>query len=176
MHIKPPMTGGRQPHDLSSLAKVVGLHRITWRATASAVNNSDAVVDALSWLVGDEEAVEVERSTSYHGPELALIQAVSSKKKTALISLSRLGEQALQVLKNELEDRLDEQNVLHIRIGFAELIDGRIVLLNTSETGTVKGQAKIEVYPGQDPLEEARAVLDEAILISRSSLATEGLP
>ena len=56
---------------------VVGLHHITWRATASAVAEQTVVADAIAWLVGDSEMVEVEQATSYHGSVLHMVTGVS---------------------------------------------------------------------------------------------------
>ncbi len=144
------------------MCRLVGLHRITWRATCSALTNVDAVADGLAWLVGDDEAVTLDRSTSYHGPDIVLIEASMKKKKAALLSLARLGQANLQRLDEELDLRLDEQHVLHFRLDMNRFINGEMTLAEVASTGQIKGQAKIEVYPGQSAQEQVRLCLQEA--------------
>ena len=142
---------------------LVGLHHITWRATASALTNHEVVAEAMAWLIGDPDAVQLERSTSYHGSELWMVTAHSKKKSFAMKSLAQLGAENLQVLHDTLEQRFDEDHVLYLRLNLDDLISSKISLADSSRTGTVKGQAKIEVYPGQDALEQARTTLQDAI-------------
>lgn len=146
---------------------IVGLHHITWRATASALTNHEVVVEAMAWLIGDPDAVQLERSTSYHGAELWMVTAHSKKKSVAMKSLAQLGVENLQVLHDTLEQRFDEDHVLYLRLNLDDLISSKLSLADSTRTGTVKGQAKIEVYPGQDALEQARTTLQAAIEVAQ---------
>lgn len=146
---------------------LVGLHHITWRATASALTNHEVVVEAMAWLIGDPDAVQLERSTSYHGAELWMVTAHSKKKSVAMKSLAQLGVENLQVLHDTLEQRFDEDHVLYLRLNLDDLISSKLSLADSTRTGTVKGQAKIEVYPGQDALEQARTTLQAAIEVAQ---------
>ena len=141
----------------------MGLHHITWRATGSAVSNTDAIADALAWLIGDEEEVEIDRTNSYHGPELTLITATTSNKRKAMHSFARLGKKNLEVLTSELEQRMDDENMLHFRLSLNSLINGDVELVSESGTGTVKGQAKFAIYAGSPTNEQRLATLQEAV-------------
>ena len=44
----------------------MGLHHVSWQSTASGLEDEYIHAAALAWLVGDEEAVEIERMDSYH--------------------------------------------------------------------------------------------------------------
>ena len=93
----------------------MSLHHITWRATASGLADETVVADALAWLVNDNEAVEIERTTSYHGSELHMIEAKITRKGPALKALAMLGRDNLNTILNELEQRLDESlSLIHI--------------------------------------------------------------
>ena len=146
---------------------LVGLHHITWRATASALTNHEVVAEAMAWLIGDPDAVQLERSTSYHGSELWMVTAHSKKKSFAMKSLAQLGVENLEVLHDTLEQRFDEDHVLYLRLNLDDLISSKLSLADSTRTGTVKGQAKIEVYPGQDALEQARTTLQAAIEVAQ---------
>lgn len=143
--------------------KAVGLHHITWRATASAVSNVEVLAEAMAWLIGDDEDVELDHSRSYHGPELTLVKASTANKRRAARSFARLGEDNLRLLIDEFEQRVDEHNVLHFRLSMDSLIEGKPSLVSTTGTGTVKGQAKFEVYSGLPADEQLQATFDEAL-------------
>ena len=142
---------------------VVGLHHITWRATASAISNVEVVAEAMAWLIGAAEDVELDKSSSYHGPELTLVKASTSNKRRAARSFARLGETNLRQLIAEFEQRVDDHNVLHFRLSMESLILGELELVSSTGTGTVKGQAKFEVYSGLPADEQLKATFDEAL-------------
>ncbi|MDP6200137.1 MAG: RNA-binding domain-containing protein [Candidatus Poseidonia sp.] len=145
----------------------MGLHRISWRATATALSNLDAIAEGLAWLVGNADDVELDRTASYHGPEVVLIDAGTANKKRALASLAQLGERNIQNLLESLEHRLDEQHVLHFRLELNALVDGEVVLADSSGTPTVKGQAKFEVYPGQPAADQILETIQRALKMAR---------
>ena len=142
---------------------VVGLHHITWRATASAVAEQTVVADAIAWLVGDSEMVNVEQTTSYHGSVLHMVTGISKKKANSLKSLSRIGKKNLQSLLEDLTVRFDENNTLHFRIDFNAFIGGEVILAAPGEVASIKCHTKVEVYPGQDSLDECKKVLTAAM-------------
>ena len=149
---------------------VVGLHHITWRATASGVADETVVADAIAWLVGDPELVEIELTTSYHGSRLHMVTGVCKKKAHSLKSLSRMGTECLQTLLEEIEVRFDENHTLYFRIDFDAFIDGEVVLATSGQMATIKCHTKIEVYPGQVAIEECKNILKLAI----EKVVTEG--
>jgi len=140
----------------------VGLHHITWRATASGVADETVVADAIAWLVGNPELIDIERTTSYHGSELHMVSGVCKKKADSLKSLSRIGVENLQFLLDETETRFDENNTLHFRLDFNAFIDGEVVLATPGQVETIKCHTKIEVYPGQVAIEECKNILEKA--------------
>jgi RNA binding exosome subunit len=154
---------------LSDCRRTVGLHRITWRATCTALSNLDAIADAMAWLIGDAEDVRLDKTTSYHGPEVVLIEATTKKKKQALGSMARLGVEQLAIVRETLDQRLDNEHVIHFRLDLNELINGTIVLANAGSTGQIKGQAKVEVYPGQSVDEQISSVMDEVLAMAASA-------
>ena len=139
----------------------MGVHHLIWRVTASGLEDEILIADAMSDLIGDDELVEIEKTTSYYGSSIHLINAITKKNKLAIKSLSKLGIDNLDLLIDSLEDRMDENNTLHFRIGLDELIRGEFVIVS-SNAKSIKGQTKLEVYPGQSPLEEAKNILNQA--------------
>ena len=141
----------------------MGIHHVSWQSTASGIENEYIHAAALSSLVGDDEAVSIERMNSYHGSPIHLVTAELNKKGKATKSLARLGKEVLESIKSEIGTRLDENNVLHIRLDLINLIAGKIELTIPGERPTVKGKAKLEVYPGNDSITVAISTLDDAI-------------
>ena len=61
----------------------MGIHHISWQSTASGLEDEYIHAAALSWLVGDEEAVEIERMNSYHGSPIHLVTAELKTKRSS---------------------------------------------------------------------------------------------
>ena len=146
----------------------MGVHHVSWKSTASGLEDEYIHAAALSWLVGNDDAVEIERMNSYHGSAIHIVSAELKRRGQATKSLARLGEKALVQLKAELSSRMDDENVIHIRLDLLELIAGRISLTVPGDRPTVKGRAKLEVYPGNEPMDVAVETLDDAISVAQN--------
>ena len=86
-----------------------------------------------------------------------------NKRGKATRSLARLGKVALESLLLELDQRMDESNVIHIRLDLTDLLSQKITLVASGERRTVKGRAKLEVYPGSNPEDVARELIRTSI-------------
>ena len=143
----------------------MAVHQLTWRATASGIEDEMILAEALATLIGDEEAVEIERTTSYHNSPIHMISAKLTRSGPAQKALANIGKENLQVILSELSTRLDEANNIHFRLDQGDLINGKLTLSTPGGLATEKGQTKIQVYPGQTPLEEAQSTIRKAIAI-----------
>ena len=141
----------------------MGIHHISWQSTASGVEDEYIHASALSWLVGNEEAVEIERMDSYHGSPIHLVTAELKRRGQATKSLSRLGKEALEFLESQFDKIIDEDNVIHIRLDLLDLLAGKVTVTVPGEKPTVKGRAKLEVYPGNDVMDIASETIANAI-------------
>ncbi len=104
---------------------------------------------------------------------MTLFSAHIRQKKGAKQSIPHLGSELLNELSHspDLKSRIDDGNTLHIRLDLSRLVSGSIELSDGSGE-QVKGRIKLEVYPGQDPIENARLMLAAAAAKADS----EGLP
>ena len=151
----------------------MSVHNVTWYATASGLGSTEVIEGALNWLTGGNAQISREKVKSYHGARMMMLRAQIGRKKAARESIPYMGAQILDFLaqSEDLISRIDEENVLHIRLSISSLVRGSIELSEGSEE-QVKGRIKLEVYPGQDPLENAREML-----AASADRATElGLP
>ena len=151
----------------------MSVHNVTWYATASGLGSTEVIEGALNWVTGGIAQISREKVKSYHGARMMMLRAQIGRKKAARESIPYMGAQILDFLaqSEDLISRIDEENVLHIRLSISSLVRGSIEFSEGSEE-QVKGRIKLEVYPGQDPLENAREML-----AASADRATElGLP
>ena len=121
----------------------------------------------MRWLTGEDCELVVERGKSWHGSEQTILEATTKRKKDALQALERLGDEALAGLLEEgVSKRIDDEKIMHVRIGLSRLVRGEVALVtNDDAVATAKGQFKIEAYPGSEP----SAVITETILLMLDS-------
>ena len=87
---------------------------------------------------------------------------IKLSRSQSRMTLSRLGGEILNKLIEESEERLDDENRLHFRLNQNELVKGKISMGNINEN-SIKIIAKIEVYPGEQPLMILQKLLTESL-------------
>ena len=126
----------------------MGILRIHAAATAHELQDIGLVHQALEWLT--ETEWDVDMTTSYHGPKVALFSTQISKNKDVNLFMEKL-EPCYKTILAELEQRLDEDNTIHLRLDLESVIGGKLVLVQTTSSNPViKIRIKLAVYPGQD--------------------------
>ena len=149
----------------------VSVHNVTWFATSSAVGSIDRIEEALNWITGGLSEISHEKVKSYHGAKMILLRAQIKRKKDARQSICHLGPNFLNKLANlpDLSDRIDDDNVLHIRLNISSLMGQSIDFPEQSTGEEVKGRIKLELYPGDNPEEKAREMLGKAATIAEKN-------
>ncbi len=141
----------------------MGLHGGEWRIHASAVDESKVIADALRWLSGDGTEVDVQKENSTLGAPMQRI-SVRMNGRQALMSLGRLEKKSLRTIqKNGLDERIDDDKFLHIRLNLGLLVQGIGSISSTKNAPVAKGKFKLEVYPGQEPKDVAEKFLNQLI-------------
>ena len=126
----------------------MGILHVHAAATAHELQDIDLVTQALEWL--SETELNVEMTTSYHGPKVALLSTHIKKNKQLDSFIEKLKPHHSTVL-SELGARLDENNVIHLRLCLESIIGQQLVLLEpTQKKPVVKIRIKLAVYPGQN--------------------------
>ena len=126
----------------------MGILHVHAAATAHELQDIDLVTQALEWL--SETEWNVEMTTSYHGPKVALLSTHIKKNKQLDSFIEKLKPHHPTVL-SELDARLDENNVIHLRLCLESIIGQQLVLLESTEKKPViKIRIKLAVYPGQN--------------------------
>ena len=86
--------------------------------------------------------------------------SVKMKGKQARLSLGMLEKESLrEILENGLDKRIDDDKFLHIRLSLGRLVQGIGALSGNTDEPVAKGKFKLEVYPGQEPIDVAEKIL-----------------
>jgi RNA binding exosome subunit len=135
----------------------MGILHINAAATAHELQDIDLVTEALQWFTGTEW--EVDMTSSYHGPKVALLNTYIQKNKLVSEFVQRLGKDNSKLIQQQLEQRMDENNVIHARFDLEKIV-GQVVSLTPQdhEGPVIKVRMKVAVYPGQDASDIAMQV------------------
>ena len=104
----------------------MAIHHVNCRVSASGLDNLSAITDAMSWLCGDAELLIVDRTTSYHGSEINLITAKVGKNRDIKAFFSKLKSGNYSDIRQNITDRIDDSNTLHLRLCLDSLIGSTI--------------------------------------------------
>lgn len=147
----------------------MAIHHLSWQATASALEDEDVIAQAMDWLTGGKQDIIIEGEKSHHGATIHRIYCKITKKSAAVKSIPRLGTNALEEILDSLESRLDEENVLHIRLALDQLTMAQVKIGDPKKQATIKCRIKLQVWPGENSVDVARKLILESIEIARSS-------
>ena len=117
-------------------------------ATAHELQDIDLVTQALEWLTETEWNVDM--TTSYHGPRVAMLSTQIKKNKQIESFVEKLRPHHPTIF-SELDTRLDENTVIHLRLNLESVIGQRVELISSTDRDPViKVRIKLAVYPGQE--------------------------
>ncbi len=135
------------------------IHNITLRAIAQATESEDRVKAALSLFLFDGE-IETIKTEGHYGNPINILQAyIKGKDCDRFIDMlkSKFAEHELERLKNELNERVDDECRLHIRFDKQAAYKGTVQLAATADT--IAAEIKIRAYPAK--CENAIAVAEK---------------
>ena len=134
---------------------------LTMRATSSGLEDEVVIATALSWLIGNDSALEIERTKSWYGSPVHVFSIKLANKGAIKKALRNMGPNLLKTLVMQLTQRMDEQNAIHFRLDLAGLVSAQIVLAEPGSSNAVKIRLKLRTFPGQVPHEVAVQALEE---------------
>ena len=94
----------------------MGILHVHASATAHELQDIDLVTQSLEWLT--ETEWDVDMTTSYHGPKVAMLSTQIKKNKSIEVFVLKLQPHHATLLE-ELDARMDESNVIHLRLDLA---------------------------------------------------------
>ncbi|MGY8701775.1 MAG: RNA-binding domain-containing protein [Candidatus Poseidoniales archaeon] len=143
---------------------------LTWRATASGLEDELLIADALSWLCGEPESIGLERTKSYHGSKVHMITSHITRRGAIRKAISNLGPNLLNTLLMQIDSRLHDDNALYFRIDLDMLVRGKLMLSEPGGKATAKARLKFKAFPGQDIQQVVKESLQS--LVVRAQIPT----
>lgn len=142
------------------------IHYITLRAIAHATEDVFRVQKALKFFVShisvrDRELIEELQSEGHHGNPITILSLQVKRKVDCLCFASFVREHFLEEdatrLRKEMPERLDNDQVFHLRFDKQAAYLQKVKLTDSSNAITVK--VKIKTYPKSR--EKAGAIVEE---------------
>ena len=130
----------------------MGIHHVTCRLTTSGLDNVSVIMEAMAWLCGDEELLVVDKTKSFHGPQINLVTAKIKKNKQIKEFFGKLISGYFNKILDNLEQRIDSSNTLHMRLCLDSLI-GQKITFSDAKSKTVKCNVKVKVYSEQNVID-----------------------
>ena len=133
------------------------IHYITLRVTAHATEDRDRVISALKFLLPDDirNSPDLDNQINYlvvdgHYGNPMVLYSLDFKRKAETSTfmdrlVSELSKSQRDELVRQLDERLDDQLMLHLRFSKQEAYSGKLVTESSSDAIAVK--IKIATYP-----------------------------
>ena len=125
------------------------IHNISFRAICAATEGEEKVKKALSLFIFENE-INIINTDGHFGNPISILTAIirgNDCSRFIEILRSKLPEQDIQRLKNEICDRVDDDCVLHIRFDKQTAYDGNVQLATTGDAITT--EIKLRTYPAR---------------------------
>lgn len=143
------------------------IHHIILRVIAHATEDVSRVREALDFFLSGagvregSELIEELQAEGHHGNPITIL-SVQLKRKADCLNFARfvrerLSEEDVAKLREEMPERLDENQVFHLRFDKQAAYLQQVRLTNSSDAITAK--IKIETYPKSR--EKAGAIVEE---------------
>lgn len=125
------------------------IHNISFRAICAATESKEKVKKALSMFIFENEIDIINTDGHFGNPISILTATLRGNDCSRFIEMlrSKLPEQELQILKNEIYDRMDDDCVLHIRFDKQAAYDGNAALATMRDT--ISTEIKLRSYPAR---------------------------
>jgi RNA binding exosome subunit len=143
------------------------IHYVTLRAFAHATEDVSRVKEALDFfLIGagvreESKLIEEIQAEGHHGNPITIL-SVQLKRKADCLGFAhfvreRFSEEDVALLREEMPERLDDDQVFHLRFDKQAAYLQQVKLTNSSDA--IIAKVKIETYPKNR--EKAGAIVEE---------------
>ncbi len=125
------------------------IHNISFRAICAATESEEKVKKALSLFIFEND-IDIINTDGHFGNPISIFTAIiRGNDCIRFIEMlrSKLPEQDMQLLKNEISDRMDDDCVLHIRFDKQAAYGGNVHLGATGDS--ISTGIKLRAYPAR---------------------------
>jgi RNA binding exosome subunit len=111
-----------------------------------ATENEELIHDALVELIGIEE-IDCDIADSEHGNKILILSCEISKQKEVITVFQKLGKDLCDQLENGLEQRIDEDCTLFLRLDKQDLVQEKYTLAHHGDVLSITG--KVVSHPAK---------------------------
>lgn len=124
----------------------VSFHWVRIQTFCYATERQDLLEDTLKELLGDME-FEEEIVESEHGNTMMILESRITKQREFEELFSRLGKDIVDQLLENLEDRIDEDDVFYLRLDKQKAVQGIYEIAHHGDVMSIFG--KIQAHPAK---------------------------
>lgn len=135
------------------------IHHISFRVIVHSTEEKSKVIDALGLFLinscGEKaphslvDVVNTIEAEGHYGNPITILSAQLTRKRDTMAFAefvhSNMTSEDIETLRNEMPDRLDDEQAFHLRFDKQEAYMGHVKLISSSDAITAK--VKIETYP-----------------------------
>ena len=147
-------------------------HWVKVKAVCYATEDEDLIHDVMVNLIGsdDEELFDVDISEGLHGNPITVIDANLSHNKEYERLFRNIGEGPLKIVLDEIEQRVDDDCVLYLRLDKQKAVQGVYEISHTGDVISIT--AKVVAHPAKKEI----AVENAKQYLTRFALPSEQAP
>ena len=127
----------------------MNVHNVSLRAFIQATEGEDRVRTALSLFLFDGKIKVINTEGHFGNPITSLQAHIKGRDCKRFIELlkSKLPGHELERLKEELDERIDDERCLHVRFDKQAAYNGIVQLAKTSDT--IAAEIKLKAFPAR---------------------------
>jgi len=118
-----------------------------------ATENEELIHEKTAELLGTDE-FECDVADSEHGNKIIILSAELSKQRDIVPIFTRLGKDVIDELRERLDEKIDEDCVLFMRLDKQELVQGRYVIASHGDVLSIAG--KIVSHPARKEIAKTK--------------------
>lgn len=124
----------------------VTFHWLKVQTFCYATENSELIAETMETLLGTPD-FERELSVSEHGNEIMILSRRMTKQKEFKALFSKLGDEVLDRIRDDIENRVDEDCTFYIRLDKQEAVQGRYKIAHHGDVISITG--KVQSHPAR---------------------------
>lgn len=124
----------------------VTFHWLRVQIFCYATENPELISETMEALLGTSD-FDREISVSEHGNEIMIFSCRMTKQKEFKALFSRLGDEVIDDIKGDIENRVDEDCTFYIRLDKQEAVQGRYRIAHHGDVIAITG--KVQSHPAR---------------------------
>ncbi|MCQ2070734.1 MAG: exosome protein [archaeon] len=104
-----------------------------------ATEKEDLVGETFMELIGTDE-FDSDISESEHGNQMTILQSMMTKQKDMVRLFTNLGPDMLQVIKDDIDNRVDEDCIFYIRLDKQKAVCGKYAMAHHGDVISITGK------------------------------------